>query len=715
MTDNEYFENTYTLIGEIGSGGGGIVYKARHNRLNVDVAVKKIRNEKRGILNDREEADILKRMKHSYLPRVYDFLELEKRTDDGRPVLDADGTVVTEVYTVIDFIEGHSLDYYTKQKICFPQKRVLKWAMQLAEALAYLHEQDPPVIHSDINPKNIMLTPEDNICLIDFNISLAFDNSLSTSTGTTGGYSPPEQYQPGRYYSRLQKERMKAAGERSPMRPDIDPDRTIPYDAADRTIPYGEHTETYQYHAAQEAPEPVDLSVSPLVERLLGRGVDKRSDIYSLGATLYQLLTGIKPGYDFDRIVPITQCDVEISEGFAAIIGKMMELDPEKRYQDGAALLDALRNIHELDSEYRRWKRSRRMKTALAACLFAVGAALTFAGTVMISNENNVSYNNLIMSAESALDAGEYETASALLDDAEVIFPEKIEAYRVEVLLLYEQEDYEGCIQYAEELLRNAPYTIEDDDSSALGEIYYILGNAYLETEDYGNALLYLESALMLDSGSSLYYRDYAIALALTGNVSQAEEMLQNAVILGLGEDSIYMVQGEIAYANQEYEEAVTDLLQTIASAESDTLRRRAVLLCDKAYRALGDVYLDAEILMLEQELNQYSDTYSAASIIERLADACVRKAEALGSGEEAEGYYRLALEEFLSLYDSGYVTSQLMENIAILYEDLDEFDEAEQLLLAMADRYPDSYVPYKRLAFLEADRQQEKENTERD
>src|SRR5690606_24734825 len=74
------------------------------------------------------------------------------------------------------------------------QKKVIKWAIQLIEALVYLHKQNPPIIHSDIKPANIMLTPSDDICLIDFNISSIFTGKGARTIGFSDGYSPPEQY-----------------------------------------------------------------------------------------------------------------------------------------------------------------------------------------------------------------------------------------------------------------------------------------------------------------------------------------------------------------------------------------------------------------------------------------------------------------------------------------------------------------------------------------
>ena len=727
MERGKKLNGTYTLIDEIGSGGGGVVYRAYHERLKTYVVVKKIKENVKGILDGRAEADILKKIKHTYLPRVYDFLEI-----DG------------EIYTVMDYIPGKSLDKALAEEGRFPQKQVLAWAEELAEALEYLHNQNPPVVHSDIKPANIMLTPEGKICLIDFNISLAFDSGMKTSTGISGGYSPPEQYPNLARYRQFAEERKKPSFQdetrtmtsgrgAATVTADAgfaDPGETATVTAtADSRTEAGRtetatdrmeagRTETVEADGRTEAGRTETAETETEADRTIrgtiGRGVDERSDIYSLGATLYHLVTGIKPGRDFEQIVPIDQCGTELSEGFVHILQKMMELRPEDRYQNGGELLHAFRHIYELDTEYQNYRKRRRNRKLLTGVLYLAGAALLGSGWAGRQREKDTAYNRGMEQAEACMAEGSFDEAFAVLSSAMEIRPERIEAYGSETLRLYQTGSYDDCIRYAVDILLNPVYRVEDEkDRSVLGDIYYVLGNCYMEKEDYSNAELNLKNAIDQYSQNSLYYRDYAITLAKQGRVQEAESVLEQATALHLGEDSIYMVQGEIAFAKGDQKAAQEYLLRAVSAAEDDQLRKRAVLLCDRIYRELGTAYIDQEIGLLEQEENRFGGAASAMNLSERLADAYARKAEADESVRQE--YYEKALERFEYLYENGYSTRQMMENIAILYEQMDQYNEAEDMLMQMLEKYPDSYAVYKRLAYLEADQQQNKENADRD
>ena len=119
----EIIESTYELIQRIGSGGGGVVYLARHIRLDKQVVLKA---DKRKLSTRpdllRREVDVLKNLSHPYIPQVYDFFT------DG-----------SHVYTVMDYIDGESLDKALERGEHFPQPQVIRWGRQLLQALDYLH------------------------------------------------------------------------------------------------------------------------------------------------------------------------------------------------------------------------------------------------------------------------------------------------------------------------------------------------------------------------------------------------------------------------------------------------------------------------------------------------------------------------------------------------------------------------------------------------
>ena len=695
LTKGTILENTYEIIEEIGSGGGGVVFKAKHFRLQTDVVVKKIKDEVRGKVKSRQEADILKNLKHPYLPRVYDFIE----TEDG-------------VYTVMDFIQGENLDEAVKKHGKYSQKQVKKWAEQLGEALDYLHSQKQPIIHSDIKPANIMLTADGNVCLIDFNISLAMGESMESAVGISAGFSPPEQYRDPAMYARIthnytiQKSLQMTAKEQV----SVQDDKTELLSAGD-----DDRTELLPENAEGSATAPVQADIGNLSEyvRFFGKGINVSSDIYSLGITLYYMLTGIEPPVDFKQRIPILEANSQVSEGFAIILEKMMAISPQERYANGKEFLKAVRNCHKLDQRYIVMHRKQLGIQIAALGSLALGILLIFTGLYQVRVEQNSDYYELIRRAEDAIGFGNYDDAVEALSEAKIIYDTRVEAYEEEIHMLYLQENYEECIRQGEAYLNMIPFDIQSsEDSERYANMYYLMGNACYDTEDYPNARKFLEYALQYYEKNGLYYRDYAITLAKLGQIEEAQEQLDKGIELGITQDSIYMAEGEIAYVKGQYEEAAEYLEQAIALTEDKSMKKRALILCSDVYRSMGSETADKEITLLEQNLDRF-DGGDEMALEERLAGAYVRKAQT--DEAYANEYYEKALTMFQSVYDSGYITYQLRQNIAILYENMDRFDEAEDTLLQMMQDYPERYEVYMRLAYLEADRQQMKENVDRD
>lgn len=96
-------------------------------------------------------------------------------------------------YELLEYIDGLDLRRFVKERGPQPEDFVLGWAQQICEILVYLHSQDPPVIHRDLTPDNLVLRVDGQLVLIDFGAANAF---VGTATGTMVGkqsYMPPEQ------------------------------------------------------------------------------------------------------------------------------------------------------------------------------------------------------------------------------------------------------------------------------------------------------------------------------------------------------------------------------------------------------------------------------------------------------------------------------------------------------------------------------------------
>lgn len=175
MTFTE-LQETYTLLGKLGSGSGGIIILAEHKRLHKKVVLKKISNPSSDEAVNRKEAEILKKIHHETLPAVYDYLEIDH-----------------DIYTVMDYIEGESLETKAQNGASFSLEQLRTWGKDVAEALSQLHSQNPRILHLDVKPANIMIRPSGRAVLIDFNVSL--DGRTAARMGYTEYFCSPEQKQ----------------------------------------------------------------------------------------------------------------------------------------------------------------------------------------------------------------------------------------------------------------------------------------------------------------------------------------------------------------------------------------------------------------------------------------------------------------------------------------------------------------------------------------
>lgn len=183
--ETSLYEGRYEILEKIGGGGQGNAYLAE--TMEGDSVVLKetvlpvfvdINVRKSALSQFENEARLLKELHHDKIVQLVDFFVEDHRS-----------------YLVLEHINGKSLRSLVKENGAFAQESVLDLAKQMAEILAYLHNLNPPVVHRDFSPDNLILRDDGTLKLIDFNVAKQMIES--TTSGTVVGkhaYLPPEQF-----------------------------------------------------------------------------------------------------------------------------------------------------------------------------------------------------------------------------------------------------------------------------------------------------------------------------------------------------------------------------------------------------------------------------------------------------------------------------------------------------------------------------------------
>ncbi len=178
-------QGRYTIVRLLGMGGMGAVYFCDDAQTGRAWALKSL-FDKTFVEQFRLEAATLHRLHHPQLPSVIDYFE-----ENGIP------------YFVMEVIDGKGLDVIVAEKkkagAFLPVLTVVRWGVQICDALTYIHGQTPPIIHRDIKPENIKFTPTGMIKLVDFGLLKLYDPAgglTSRLIGSMGseGYTAYEQY-----------------------------------------------------------------------------------------------------------------------------------------------------------------------------------------------------------------------------------------------------------------------------------------------------------------------------------------------------------------------------------------------------------------------------------------------------------------------------------------------------------------------------------------
>jgi serine/threonine-protein kinase len=267
MTTPQVLGERYEIGGVLGRGGMAEVHRGRDLRLGREVAVKVLRSD---LARDpsfqvrfRREAQAAASLNHPAIVAVYDTGE--DRTSTG-----------ATPYIVMEYVEGETLRDVLRREGPLPPERAMSLSADICGALDFSHRNG--IVHRDVKPGNVMITPQGSVKVMDFGIARAVSDSAATMTSTAAVIG------------------------------------------------------TAQY-------------LSP--EQARGEGVDARSDVYSVGCLLYELVTGAPPftgdspvavAYQHVREDPKLPSSINprVPAELDAILLKAMSKNPANRYQSAA-------------------------------------------------------------------------------------------------------------------------------------------------------------------------------------------------------------------------------------------------------------------------------------------------------------------------------------------------------------------------------------------
>ena len=277
----------YLILGEAGRGGMGVVYHARDESLERDVAIKVLPEQvafnPERMARFQREAKLLASLEHANIASIYELVE-----KDG------------QAFVVMQYVQGESLSDRTARGP-MPLDEVVPIAMEIASAMAYAHGRG--VIHRDLKPANVKLDAEGRAKVLDFGLAKAIsDDGTEPSAG--GSSAPP-------------------SSSSAPAPPSDPPPASVPPSSAvddDATIV--DQSRSSRRLAGTPMPSTMVTSAGSMMgtlgyaspEQIRGRAVDRRTDIFAFGALLFEMLAG-GPPFPADTA--------------ADVVGKTLHKEPE--------------------------------------------------------------------------------------------------------------------------------------------------------------------------------------------------------------------------------------------------------------------------------------------------------------------------------------------------------------------------------------------------
>lgn len=429
---------------------------------------------------------------------------------------------------------------------------------------------------------------------------------------------------------------------------------------------------------------------------------DIRSDIYSLGVTMYRLAANRKPDPDNPVFPSLRKVAPNRSVGLETIIDKCIRINPNERYQSADEILYDLENIVQFDINYQKYLKKKAFRRTLVMGLYALAIALVVGGFLLNKKEINDRYYALIEQSRGANLS--LDNRIAILDEAIELIPGNIDAHLAKAEAYYASKNYGKTVETLKDVLEN---TKKSDEQF---QIYSLLGSSYYEMQNYEKGAETYK--LLMDSYTPTeeICLNYATCLIQLGRDSEAERVISQISAEGSGAKKTF-IQGEIAYIGKDYRTAEQKFLEVINSKEDDDLTYRSYMNLVSLYR-YG--FQQREIITS----NVDDPNSKSISVIATIMNTYDLSNNPVLWEEKGLAYYNRAVFEkhndatdlgeaitcFRNVLNLGMQSEHIYNNILTCQEYLKDYGNAQKTIDEMKQLYPESsnvYVQSSRLCIL--------------
>jgi serine/threonine protein kinase len=400
------------------------------------------------------------------------------------------------------------------------------------------------------------------------------------------------------------------------------------------------------------------------------RNISPQSDIYALGATLFNLLTGIRLDKTSYPLSLLRNINEKFSEGMEYIVAKATHPDLKVRYQNVGELQKDILNIGKIGKEYENKVKIRKRNIGILLGTFIISLLITISGWSGYSKDLKKNFDNYINRGIEARNNMDYNQALKEFEEAQGYLENEKEGYYEIAKTYLVMGSNDECIRYLNNLVGNKPSLSKDE------YINYLLGKAYLYKVNYKKSYEYFSKI----SYESKVDDDFYYLKEISKQFSKPDEINK-----------------------EKFKVALLEFEKFIEANESD--KAYAVV----SYLALADIYIygadvlenafekEVEVILKAKKINP-----GDYGVLDKLASAYREKARNIRFSDKAA--YENNLNEALNLYNQCLEIQPSIDtylNIGDIYLELNKYKEAENAYMEIIEINKDHYLGYLKLSSL--------------